>query len=39
MDPVLWAATIGKILFVLIIVLTFAPVLVWALRWDLGILV
>jgi NADH-quinone oxidoreductase subunit H len=30
MDPVLLAATIGKILFVLIIVLTFAPVLVWA---------
>ncbi len=30
MDPVLIAATVAKILFVLIIVLTFAPVLVWA---------
>jgi NADH-quinone oxidoreductase subunit H len=30
MDPVLLAAAIGKILFVLIIILTFAPVMVWA---------
>lgn len=30
MDPVLLIATVAKILFVLVIVLTFAPVLVWA---------
>lgn len=32
MDPVLIVATIAKILFVLVIVLTFAPLLVWAER-------
>jgi NADH-quinone oxidoreductase subunit H len=30
MDPVVWIAAVAKILFVLVIVLTFAPVLVWA---------
>ena len=30
MDPVLLVATIAKILFVMVIILTFAPVMVWA---------
>jgi NADH-quinone oxidoreductase subunit H len=30
MDPIVWIAAIAKILFVLVIILTFSPVMVWA---------